>query len=100
MERVCARCKREIKDNEVVYYVRISITQGEVLEIDDSNTPSDREILDMMEGIKDLPEEFFNEEVFEEKEFILCERCAEIFRANPFCRPVNPPGELKDANWH
>ena len=98
MERFCAKCGRKIEDYEVAYHITISIRQGEVYEINDKNTPSESEIKELMQNIKDLPEELINEEVFEEKEFILCERCAEVFRANPFCKPVNPPKKLRDAD--
>ena len=100
MERVCSRCGKKIEEYEVAYRVYISVVQDVPLVIDERNTPDEEEIKEILETVKDLPEDTLEEEIHEEKGFLLCEQCAEIFRANPLGRMLRLPedSQNKDEN--
>ncbi len=98
MKRICSRCGRNIEDFEVAYRVYISVVQDVAPVIDERNTPDEKEIKEILESVKDLPEETLEEEVYEEKGFLLCERCAEIFRANPLGRSLNLPKDFQNKD--
>lgn len=98
MERICSRCGRVIEDYEVAYRVYISVVQDVPLVIDERNTPNEEEVKEILDTVKDLPEDILEEEVHEEKEFLLCEQCAEIFRANPLGRSFRLPEDSQNKD--
>lgn len=59
----------------------------------------DLEVLlkEIEDEIRGLPEDLIEEEIYKEKEFILCPRCKELFLANPFGKALDdlkPPESI------
>lgn len=86
----CFKCGQEIVPGGTSYIIRITAISN----FDGIIEPQEHKDLksflkDIEEELKGLPEDLIEEEIFKEKEFILCPRCKEIFLANPFGKELD-----------
>jgi len=81
----CARCGRKIREGDIRYVVRVTVAgdDGGVLDEEEYSDPDLKieELIAQMEG-KD-PQEL-EDEVYEERMFLLCAPCRKAFMKNPF----------------
>ncbi len=80
----CSRCGKEIAPGDSSYIIKITALSNfdGVIRIQE-NADLKALLKQLEEEIKGLPEELIEEEIFKEKEFVLCPICKEIFLANP-----------------
>ena len=94
----CDRCGKEIPPGGSSYIVKITAISNFDGIIEPQSNKDLRTLLEeIKEEIKGLPEELIEEEVYKEREFILCPRCKEIFLANPFGKRLDdlqPPNSI------
>ena len=81
----CARCRQNIRDGDIRYVVRVSVLgdDGGILLEEDYEDPDMKidELLTQLEG-RDAFE--LENEVYEERIFVLCGTCRKVFLKNPF----------------
>ena len=94
----CDRCGKEIPPGGNSYIIKITaISNFDGIIEPQSNKDLKTLLKEIKEEIKGLPEELIEEEVYKEREFILCPRCKEIFLANPFGKRLDdlqPPNSI------
>ncbi|OQX53015.1 MAG: hypothetical protein B5M53_07475 [Candidatus Cloacimonas sp. 4484_209] len=94
----CDRCGKEIPPGGNSYIIKITaISNFDGIIEPQSNKDLKTLLKEIKEEIKGLPEELIEEEVYKEREFILCPRCKEIFLANPFGKKLDdlqPPNSI------
>ncbi len=83
----CARCGKRIKESEIRYVVRLTVVgdDGGVLEeINDPNI----EIEKLIEQIENTDPFELENDVMEERVFVLCPGCKKAFLKSPFGRRI------------
>jgi len=94
----CSKCEKEIPPGESSYIIRITALSNFDGIINPAKNIDLKSLLkEIEEEIKGLPEDLIEEEIFKEREFILCPRCKEIFLANPLLRELDdlkPPESI------
>lgn len=94
----CYKCGKEISPGGTSYIIRIiAISNFDGIIEPQENMDLKSLIKEIEEEIKGLPEDLIEEEIFKEKEFILCPRCKELFFANPFGKKLDnmkPPESI------
>ena len=95
---VCNKCGKEILPGGNSYVVRITAISNFDGIINVQEHKNLKSLLEEIENeIKDFPEDLIEEEIFKEKEFILCPLCKEIFLANPLSKELDdlkPPESI------
>jgi hypothetical protein len=98
MTLYCSKCGRKISPGGSSYIVRITAISNFDGIIESRDHVNLKTLLkEIEEEVKHLPEDLIEEEVFKEKEFVLCPRCKEIFLANPLGKKLDdmkPPDSI------
>lgn len=90
MTLYCSKCGKEISPGGNSYIIRITAISNFDGIIEPQNHVDLKSLLkDIEEEVKNLPEDLIEEEVFKEKEFVMCPRCKEIFLANPLGKKLD-----------
>ena len=95
---LCNKCGKQITPGETSYIIKITAISNfnGILE------PEKQKDLKMLlkeieDETKGLPEDLIEEEIYKEREFVLCPRCKETFLANPLNKELNdlkPPESI------
>ncbi|TET25085.1 MAG: hypothetical protein E3J78_00060 [Candidatus Cloacimonadota bacterium] len=94
----CYKCGVRIVPGANSFIVRIIVISNFDGIIEPQNNKDLKTLLrEIEEEVKGLPEDLIEEEIFKEREFLLCPRCKEIFLANPFSKELDdlePPESI------
>jgi len=94
----CDKCGKVIPPGGVSYILKITALSNFDGIIKEEGYKDLKTILkEIEEEIAALPEDLIEEEIFKEKQFILCQRCKEIFLANPLGKELDdmkPPDSI------
>jgi hypothetical protein len=95
---VCFKCGIEIPDGGTSYIIRItSLCNFDGIIKPQENIDLKTLLKEIEDEIRGLPEDLIEEEIFKEKEFVLCSRCKELFLANPLGKALDdlkPPESI------
>jgi hypothetical protein len=98
MSSHCFKCGIEIKPGARSFVVKITAVSNFDGIIQPQKNKDLNELLrEIEEEIRGLPEDLIEEEIFKEREFLLCYRCKELFLANPFSKALDdlkPPESI------
>jgi hypothetical protein len=98
MDLHCSKCGVEITPGSSSFTIRITAMSNfdGIIETE-KNIDLETLLKEIEDEIRGLPEDLIEEEIFKEKEFILCPRCKELFLANPFGKKLDdlkPPESI------
>jgi hypothetical protein len=94
----CYKCGTEIKPGTNSFVVKITaVSNFDGIIPPQKNKDLETLLKEIEEEIRGLPEDLIEEEIYKEREFILCPRCKELFLANPFSKELDdlaPPDSI------
>ncbi len=79
----CARCGRRFNESEIRYVIRLTAVGDDGGVVDESVDP-DSEIERLLRHIEDADPFELENDVLEERVFILCPKCKRVFLKRPF----------------
>ncbi len=98
MSLTCFKCGTEIEPGSRSFVVKIlAVSNFDGVIRPQKSKDLETLMKEIEEEIRGLPEELIEEEIYKEREFILCPRCKELFLANPFSKALDdlkPPDSI------
>ncbi|MCK4576107.1 hypothetical protein KAU34_06845 [candidate division WOR-3 bacterium] len=94
----CYKCNNKISPGGSSFLIKITAISNFNGIIEPQKNIDIKTLLkEIEEEIRGLPEDLIEEEIYKEREFILCPRCKELFLANPFGKELDdlkPPESI------